>query len=445
MKQKALPVDSRWSSGRILYSIPRSIVSLLFLCFFPLSLYAHHGVASLGVAGLLGPGAPVESSTSANLPRGKVLGYFKLDHANFATYSPERGAEASTSSFFMAGGGYGFTSWLSAYLFVPYNVKQAEDNSYNTAGTADVSIIGVVGFARDGDGFHLIPPSESLDDMEDWHFTVYGGGTIPTGDDAVKDSSGEIDPGMSTGFGSPSYSLGFTATKMLGKVTWINDISYISFDPHDYPDGVRVRFGSEFRYNLAFTYRAYVSEETGVRIDPVFEFNFVRIGSDRERGIANREFRDATAQMMGIPLPAQTYATPFPDSLPYWEWENRQRAIDASSAVPDVNPWDLYYASQGVALAPSGGDILYLLPGFRFYKGNMSLAMGARVPVWTKMNRISPSNLLLSAYLRGSWTGQEFEEIRSTWWENSVLAHRLFQGSEGRERYRLQFSVSFLM
>ena len=31
---------------------------------------AHHGVAGLGAAGLLGPGAPIEAATSATLPAG---------------------------------------------------------------------------------------------------------------------------------------------------------------------------------------------------------------------------------------------------------------------------------------------------------------------------------------------------------------------------------------
>ncbi len=37
--------------------------------------FAHHGVASLGSTGLEGPGAPLESSTSATLPEGQWLFY----------------------------------------------------------------------------------------------------------------------------------------------------------------------------------------------------------------------------------------------------------------------------------------------------------------------------------------------------------------------------------
>lgn len=50
---------------------------------FATSAQAHHGVAGIGAAGLEGPGAPVESASSALLPEGKTLVYAKLDYAKF--------------------------------------------------------------------------------------------------------------------------------------------------------------------------------------------------------------------------------------------------------------------------------------------------------------------------------------------------------------------------
>jgi len=44
---------------------------------------AHHGVAGVGAAALEGPGAPVESASSAVLPEGRTLFYAKLDDARF--------------------------------------------------------------------------------------------------------------------------------------------------------------------------------------------------------------------------------------------------------------------------------------------------------------------------------------------------------------------------
>ena len=44
---------------------------------------AHHGIASLGVAGLEGPGAPIEMSSSVTLPRHTLLISLKQDYARF--------------------------------------------------------------------------------------------------------------------------------------------------------------------------------------------------------------------------------------------------------------------------------------------------------------------------------------------------------------------------
>ena len=46
---------------------------------------AHHGVATLGAISLDGPGAPVETSSSATLGEGTWLVSLKVDHAKFET------------------------------------------------------------------------------------------------------------------------------------------------------------------------------------------------------------------------------------------------------------------------------------------------------------------------------------------------------------------------
>jgi hypothetical protein len=195
---------------------------------------AHHGVASLGAAGLEGPGAPLETSSSATLPAGSILAYMKLDQARFETFTPERDDEGDVNSFWMFGAGYGVRSWLSLYLFAPFYSKKTEDNSYTTSGFADLSLMGVVGFKVDR-GLRLTPPNESLDDQEDWHFTIYTGLSLPTGKANIRDVNGDIDPGMSLGFGRPSYSLGLTSTKTLGgRTTWVLDTSLITFSEYEY-------------------------------------------------------------------------------------------------------------------------------------------------------------------------------------------------------------------
>lgn len=308
---------------------------------------AHHGVAGVGAAALEGPGAPVESASSAVLPEGKTLFYAKLDHAKFKAYDAAE-IESDTSQFWMLGVGHGFTPWFSAYLFAPYNIKKDEPGGLDSRGWADVSVMGQIGFKLEpGQGLKLVPANESLDDQEDWHFTVFGGGSLPTGNANHRLADGSIDPGKSLGFGKPSLSLGATATKVLTRdLTFNLETSFIRFREYTYDDGNRVRFGAEDRVNGSLGYRLIADADNRFRLDGVLEAQFLKLGRDIE---------------------------------------------------------------NGVGAEATGGKIVYLMPGVRLYKDNMSLAIGIKKPVWTKLNE-----------------------------------SRLQQGAEGKEKYRLVISGSVL-
>jgi hypothetical protein len=285
---------------------------------------AHHGVAGLGASGLLGPGAPIEAATSATLPAGGKLIYTKLDHARYKTFDPDpANPESRYANYWMTGLGYGFKPWLSGYVFLPYHEKVDEDGGFNTHGFADVSLFGQLGFKYD-EGFRLIPDNESLDDMEDWHFTVFGGFTLPTGDADLRDRNGEIDPGKSTGFGSPAYSIGLTATRQFTpRLTFNQELSYIGFTENTYDDGNRVRFGQEVRANSAIVYRLFTNMERKLRVDLALEGHYLHLGRDRTNGIDERA---------------------------------------------------------------TGGDMIYALPGVRLYWDRISLAFGYKSVIWKDLN-----------------------------------------------------------
>jgi hypothetical protein len=297
---------------------------LILLMVLPLSIVrAHHGVATLGVAGLEGPGAPIETSSSANLPRGGVLAYVKLDFAKFEKLTTERDDEGDFNAFWMYGLGYGATSYLSIYLLTPFYSKTTEDNSFNSSGFADISALAVLGF-RLSDRFGLVPENESLDDLEDPHFTLYGGLTLPTGDADLKDADGNIDPGMSLGFGKPSFTGGVTATKQIGsRWTFVLDSSMIGFNEYEYDDGCKVRFGTEIRINSAATTRLLTDASRKLRFDVNLESNYLSLGRDK---------------------------------------------VD------------------GVGELATGGKMVYAVGGFRLYVKSTSLGVGIKLPVWTDLN-----------------------------------------------------------
>lgn len=309
--------------------------------------FAHHGVAGVGAAALEGPGAPVESASSAVLPEGKTLLYLKLDHAQFKTYdSDPANAEGWRSQFWMLGVGHGITPWFSAYVFAPYNIKQDEAGGLGSRGWADVSVMGQIGFKYD-DGFRLVPANESLDDLEDWHFTVFGGASLPSGDADHRLADGSIDPGKSLGFGKSSWSLGATATKELTRdLTFNLEASVIRFQEYTYADGQRVRFGDENRLNASLAQRLITDPDSRFRLDGVLEAQYLALGRDVENGSG----AEAT-----------------------------------------------------------GGRMLYLMPGLRLYKDNMSFALGYKKPAWTRLNESDQQ-----------------------------------QGAEGKEKYRIVFSASLL-
>lgn len=293
---------------------------------------AHHGVAGIGAAALEGPGAPVESAVSAVLPEGSTLLALKIDQARFKTFQPDA-AEAHRSRFTLLGLGYGFRPWLSGYLFLPHNLKADEPGGFRTSGWADASLLAQIGFRHGGKSFSLMPRSESLDELEDWHFTAFGGASLPTGRPNYRLPDGSIDPGMSTGFGKPSYTLGLTATKMITpKLTSNVEASTLWFATYRYAidettgTDFSTRFGRELRLNGGLTYRILGLSEQKLRTDLSFELQFLQLGRD---------------------------------------------VVD------------------GVGEAATGGRMLYALPGLRVYWDKLSLAFGVKKPVWRKLHEAS--------------------------------------------------------
>lgn len=296
---------------------------LLLLLLLAAPAAAHHGVASVGVAGVEGPGAPLETSSSQTLPSGHWLGYVKLDRALMDTFTPARDDETDVQTYLMFGLGYGLKPWLSAYLFQPFHAKTAQDNGYNTAGFADLSWLAVLGLKWDG-GLRLVHDNESLDELEDLHLTVYAGTTLPTGDPNLRDADGTIDPGMSTGFGKPAFSFGGTATKTLSsRLTAVAEISDIQFQTYTYADGFTGRFGAEFRANGALAARIWTRPASQVRCDLNAELNYLHLGRDE---------------------------------------------------------------TNGVGELATGGKILYTTLGLRLTKGTVSWALGWKTPVATSLN-----------------------------------------------------------
>lgn len=292
----------------------------------PAAASAHHGVAIVSVAGPEGPGAALEATSPLPLPRGAAFAMVKSEYVPFqrrAGFSDQK----TSSSFNLAGLGYGVLPWLSAYVFQPYNSK-AQDGLGRNTGAGDTALMLAAGFKYD-EGLRLVPERESLDELEDWHFSVWASCTLPVGATTRRDDGARpFAPDMQTGFGTPSPAMGLAALKQLAPaVTAIGELNYQHFFTHDYAAaGYRHRFGGETRLNGALVFRA--------------------LGADSFR-------LDITTEVGGLHV---------------------QR--DLSSAA----------TGRLEALRASGGAILYGTAGLRATYGSFSAALGARRALATRLN-----------------------------------------------------------
>jgi hypothetical protein len=244
---------------------------------------AHHGVAAVGVAGPEGPGAALETTSPLPLPQGTLFTIAKSEYVPFRQFDHAEPENKTFSSFNMLAVGYGVTPWLTAYVFQPYNVK-AQDSVGTNRGAGDTNLLLTLALKYD-EGLRLVPEKESLDELMDWHFSVWASSTIPVGPTTSRDRNGEyFAPDMQTGFGAPSPAFGVAVLKQLSpNLTWLAEANYQHFFAHTYPF-TRYQFGGETRLNTAVAYKVY--GQGAFRTDLTAELNGLHLQRDRERNDA---------------------------------------------------------------------------------------------------------------------------------------------------------------
>ena len=240
---------------------------------------AHHGTAALGVAGPEGPGAGLETTSPLPLSVDGVYVFAKSEYVPFERYSFAAPENKVASAYNLLGFGYGLAPWLSVWAIQPYSVKEA-DGIGTSSGLGDTQLLLAAAFKWD-EGFRLVPERESLDELYDWHFSLWLASTLPVGPTEER-GRGRVffAPDMQTGFGQPSPSAGVAAAKQVGEdFTWLADASYQHFFAHEY-SYAPYRFGGETRLNTALAWRAVAADL--FRLDVVGELNGLHLQRDRE-------------------------------------------------------------------------------------------------------------------------------------------------------------------
>lgn len=253
-------------------------IFVLVILAIPGIAHAHHGVAAVGIASLEGPGAGLETTSPLTLPQNSLYLMFKEEHVSFQKFQFAEPYNKNTFDFYTLTVGYGITRYLSAYVFQPYSVK-TQDSLGTASGFADMNLMLSLGFKYDN-GLLLIPEKETLDDLMDWHFSLSMASTIPVGNSARKDKSGNyFSPDMQNSFGSSSLSLSLAAMKQFNDdLTWLIEVSYHYFFEHKYP-WIRFQFGGEARLATSIVYRLVT--KGNLRLDVIGEASVLSIQRDR--------------------------------------------------------------------------------------------------------------------------------------------------------------------
>ncbi len=251
---------------------------LLGMFFLPSLTLAHHGGVSLA----LGPGSPIETNSPLTLPQGSFVLSSRFEHVEWKKRNFAEPTNKDSFTFFNVGLSYGITPYLTGSLFLPYNIKRQDDLG-STKGIGDVKLLFNLGLNYDPSikGIRLNSAQDTAITMEGGkktYLSVFGGTTLPIGKNR-KELGGEIDPGMQPGFGSPSYTIGISATRqIIGALTLAADTSYDLFTRKD-----RFKFGNEWRANLAGIYELYGKPEDLIsKIDGILELNLLNIARDEE-------------------------------------------------------------------------------------------------------------------------------------------------------------------
>lgn len=240
---------------------------------------AHHGTASVGALGVEGPGAAIDTTSALPLGQGTAFALVKSEYVPFQR-RPGFTDQKQYSSFNTLAVGYGIRPWLSAFLFQPYNWK-SQDGIGTNSGLGDTNLMVSVGVKWD-EGLRLVPERESLDELADWHFSLWASCTAPVGPTTHRDDAGAaFAPDMQTGFHGPSPGVGLAALKLLSSdLTVLVEASYQHFFRQGYaPAGYHYQFGGETRLNGALAWRSYAAGAT--RIDLVPELSVLDLQRDR--------------------------------------------------------------------------------------------------------------------------------------------------------------------
>jgi len=292
-----------------------------------------------------GPGTPIETNTPLTLPKGGTVVYSRAEIASFRKFADFHPENIDSFQFYSVGVSHGLLDCLTATVTLPYTIK-TQDSIGTAHGIGDARFALLFGFNyTPGEGLKINEEEDTAVNLGESNKTYFGVTTSMT--TPLGQNRLDLNTGTVQGPLQPGFgtpSFQFGLSMVKGLNEHLSIAADTSYDVFTRrQDGQK--YGNEWRVDVAGVYEIYADKEAFFqRLDGVLELNYLNIARDQA------------------------------DFLPE---------------------------------EATGGQILYLTPGFRTKVGDFNFGAGVKLPIATRLNE-----------------------------------HSLQQGSEGKEKVRYLFTVS---
>jgi hypothetical protein len=233
-----------------------------------------------------GPGTPIETNTPLTVPKGQTIVYGRFEIADFRKFAHADPYNIDSFRFYQLGASHGLTDYLTVTAILPFNAK-SQDNHGTLRGIGDAKVLFTLGLNYDSEnGLDFNGFDDTAVELGESDKTYFG---LVAGFSAPTGRS-DIDLGLGVEGGLQPGFGSYTATVGLTAMKPLSDRFTLAGDISTdifTPNEFDDKFGNEFRANLAGVYELYADQEaTFKRLDGIVELNYLRLTRDQTAGVS---------------------------------------------------------------------------------------------------------------------------------------------------------------
>lgn len=232
-----------------------------------------------------GPGTPIETNTPLTVPKGSTIVYGRVELAKFLKFDHADPYYTDSFRFYQVGAAHGLTDYLTVTAILPFNAK-SQDNHGTLRGLGDAKVLFTLGLNIDDDGLDFNGQEDTAINLGESRKTYLG---LIAGFSAPTGRD-DIDLGLGVDGGLQPGFGSYTATVGVSACQPLSErfslAGDVSVDIFT-PNEFDDKFGNEFRANVAGVYEIHADPESVFRrLDGVLELNYLALTRDETAAVA---------------------------------------------------------------------------------------------------------------------------------------------------------------